>query len=425
MSIDRNRRKHLLVPLLAATRLKKGITYLITIGLSTFMLACGGGSGSGGQVADGGITGSGITMGRITNFGSIFVNGIKFDVDNAAFSRDGLVSTGQSEFSVGEFIVINGSVDASGTAGVATTVEFRDALEGAVTKVSTDGVTIEVLGQSIKTDALTVLHGFALLTDLTLGNIVEVSGVVDASGVITATSIRLKSASFVVGVSENEVKGTVSNLNEVNRTFTIGNITVEYGSARFEGFGAKNLANGQFVEAKSDTNLVGNNLRATEIELEDEFISLSANSEAEIEGIVTRFSTSTNFAVNGIPVTTTSGTQFSNGTQATLGLNVFLEVEGRVNTSGVLVADEISFEDVESESELEGAIQSIDVVNSEVEIAGQVVVIDSSTLMIDELRDLSQFTINDLVVGDQIEVKGIALSNGKILATKFKRKDND
>lgn len=398
------------------------VPYLTVVVLSASLFACGGG---GVQIVDGGITGSGITMGRITNFGSIFVNGIKFDVDNASFNRDGVVSTGQSEFSVGEFIVINGSIDASGTTGVATSVEFRDALEGAVTVASADGSTIEVLGQSIRTDPLTVFNGFAALTDLTVGNIVEVSGVADALGVITATSIRLKSTSFVIGVSENEVKGTVSNLNETNKTFNIGNISVEYGSATLNGFGSQGLTDGQFVEAKSDTNLVANNLVATEIEREDEYLSLGANTEAEIEGYVTSFTSATNFAVNGISVTTTSGTDYSNGSAATIALNGFLEVDGEVNASGVLVAEEISFKDADSSVELEGTIQSIDTVNMEVEIAGQVVVIDASTIMIDELLNISELTINDLRLGDAVEVKGLALANGKILATKFKREEND
>ncbi|CAA6812176.1 MAG: Unknown protein [uncultured Thiotrichaceae bacterium] len=398
------------------------VPYLTVVALSASLLACGGG---GTQIVDGGITGSGITMGRITSFGSIYVNGIKFDVDNASFNRDGIASSGQSEFSIGEFIVINGSIDASGTTGVASSVQFTDALEGAVTTASTDGSTIEILGQSIKTDPLTVFYDFAALTDLTVGNIVEVSGVADATGVITATSIRLKSGSFVVGISENEVKGLVSNLNEASKTFSVGNITVEYGSASLEDFGAQNLANGQFVEAKSNTNLVGNNLIASVVELEDEYLSLGANTEAEIEGFVTNYTSAASFAVNGISVTTTSATSYKNGSAASIGLNVFLEVEGEVNASGVLVAEEISFEDADSGVELEGAIQSVDTVKNEVEIAGQVVVIDASTIMIDELRELSPFTINDLVVGDLVEVKGTALANGKILATKFEREEID
>lgn len=398
------------------------VRYLMIAFFSSALLACGGG---GTNIADGGITGSGITMGRITNFGSIFVNGIKFDVDNASFNRDGVTSSGQSEFSVGEFIVINGSIDASGTTGVATSVQFDDALEGAVTVASADNTTLEVLGQLVKTDQLTVFYDFAALTDLTVGNIVEVSGVADADGVIIATSIRLITTSFIVGSSQNEVKGVVSNLNEVSKTFNIGAILVEYAGATLEDFDGQSLVNGQFVEAKSNTSLVGNNLLATVVELEDEFISLGANTEAEIEGYVTSYQSASSFAVNGISVTTLSSTRYSDGTSASIGLNVLLEVEGEVNSAGVLVAEEISFKEAEAANELEGTIQSIDLTASEVEVAGQVVVIDASTIMVDELFNLSPLTINDLRIGDLVEVKGTALTNGKILATKFEREEND
>ncbi|MEW8384692.1 MAG: hypothetical protein AB2704_22775, partial [Candidatus Thiodiazotropha taylori] len=49
------------------------------------LYSCGGGSG-GSQVADGGIGGTGVTQGRVTGFGSIFVNGIEYETDNASFT---------------------------------------------------------------------------------------------------------------------------------------------------------------------------------------------------------------------------------------------------------------------------------------------------------------------------------------------------
>ena len=48
-------------------------------------------------VAEGGMTGTGISAGRITGFGSIYVNGVYYNVDKAAFYRNGVVSN-QSSF---------------------------------------------------------------------------------------------------------------------------------------------------------------------------------------------------------------------------------------------------------------------------------------------------------------------------------------
>ena len=201
--------------------------------LSAFLNSCGGGIDVASNGSDG-ITGTGVTAGRVTSFGSIYVNGIKFDVDSATFSRDGAASSGQSEYSVGEYVVIKGSVDDSDPAnptGTAEEVIFEDILDGEVTEASADNLTIKVLGQSIEIDSNTTLlddrdgstsDTFPNLTDLIVGNMVEVSGVRDADGLIKATSIKLKEDSFVVGESENEIKGTVSSLNTSDETFMLG-----------------------------------------------------------------------------------------------------------------------------------------------------------------------------------------------------------
>ena len=404
---------------------------LLMILLSLLLISCGGGgssltssggvnSGGGVNIADGGIGGTGITFGRITNFGSIIVNGVRFDVDNASFIRDGVPSAGQTEFSIGEYIAVKGVINAGGTTGVATEVTFTDILEGTVTVSSIDNVTLEILGQKVNTDALTVFIGFNTLNDLSVGNITEVSGVKDANGLITATSIKLKETRFVEGTSENELKGTLSNLDVVNQSFDIGNIQVQFNTATMEGFNGQPLQNGQFVEVKSDTNISGNVFIATRIELDDEYQAISANTKAEVEGLITRFASLTDFDVNGLISTTTSATEYKNGSATNLALNSFVEVEGFVNAAGILIANEISFKDSESSVELNGLIQSTNLANNEIEVANQVVVIDSSTLMIDT-RDQPIFPLrfSDLMIGNRVEIRGIPSTNGKILATRL------
>jgi len=419
----------------------KKILASILIPLFLLLNACGGGS------SDGGMTGTGITAGRITNFGSVFVNGIQFNVDNATFSRDGVISQ-QSDFLVGEYVVIEGNVNPAGTSGTATKVIFTDLLEGEVTGVSTDGISIEVLGQNIKTDSLSIFHDFTNLTDLAVGSVVEVSGLRDASGVLVANSIELKQDVFIQGISENEVKGMVSNVNQTQMTFQIGAITIDYSNAEVDDFAGGIPIAGQFVEAKSNQPLNGNILIAFEVELEDEFITVAYNTEVEIEGLVTRFTSTTDFDVNGLNVTTSNSTEFDDGVAGNLALNVLLEVEGIINSSGVLVADKIKFRgssgssddndddssdtdsnddngsDNNSEVRIEDSIQSINILSSEVVVAGTTIVIDATTLMRDKSdQEVSPLTINDLAVADNVEVRGFTLANGKVTATRFERDD--
>ncbi len=327
------------------------ILFVCLLSSSLFIGACGGGG------SDGGISGTGapaaITLGRITDFGSIIVNGIRFNVDNATFLRDGSRASGQQEFSIGEYVVIHGTVNDTTKTGVANQVSFKDILEGSVTAATTDNITIEVLGQVITTDNATVYHGSGItrLSDFVAGNIVEVSGIKEANGRVLATSIKLKQNQFIDGESENEIKGIISSLNSTDKTLMINNILVKYGSARLKGFNGP-LQNGQFIEVKSKTNIIGNTLIASKIELEEnEYQHITANSKVELEGVVTRFNSLNDFAVNGIPVTATVNTRYKKGTAADVGLNVLLEVEGKVNSAGVLVAEKIEIENSSSDSE--------------------------------------------------------------------------
>ncbi len=400
--------------------------FLAILFLSTSILfqGCGGGSVS---VADGGISGTGITMGRISNFGSIIVNGVRFDVDSASFIRDGVPATGQEEYSVGEFVVIRGTTDNSGLTGIAEEVTFTNEIEGAVTMVSADGLSLEVLGQTVITDSLTVLIGFTDISTLTIGNIIEVSGIKDANGNIQATSVKFKATVFIPGTSEYELKGTVSNLDATTMTFTINDLIIDYSGATLEDFGSVELRDGLFVEVESDSLIVGNVLIADKVELEDETSEFDEGTEAKIEGQITRFNSATDFDVNGFKVTTDTNTVYSNGNINDLTLGAFLELEGETNSTGVIVAKSIEFEENEDElDEYEGFVESISVSTNKVIVSGKTVVIDSETIMRDESDlNVSPLTLADLALNDKVKVVGILQATGDILASKFERKESE
>jgi hypothetical protein len=322
-------------------------TKAMFLALSLLLLSsCGGGDDESEDVASegGGISGTGITsIGVITGFGSIYINGIRFDIDNAIFNRDGKASIGQSEFSVGEYIVIKGMLNADKKTGVAQNVSFTDIVEGQVTAISNNS--IDVLGQKILINKDTVFHGFKQLTELSQGNILEVSGIKNSKGKSTATSIKLKQKQFDHN-SENEVKGTISQLNKAQKIFKINLITVDYAGATFKGMTLANLKNGQFVEVKSRSTLSGTTLIANEVELEDENHEINdAKGKLELQGLVTRFVSITDFDVNNQKITTYSKTKYKHGKPSDITLNALIEVEGKINSAGVLVADEVSFDD--------------------------------------------------------------------------------
>lgn len=397
------------------------ISQWVTTGISILMLV-GCGAGGVGSLAEGGISGTGISVGPITGFGSVYVNGVKYDVSRAAFIRGGQSVGGQEEFSIGEYVTVTGDVNADGVSGTASKVTFENSVEGPVTAVSTDGVSCEILGQKVRTDRLTVLIGFQSLTALAAGNVVEVSGSRNAAGEITATSVKFKQAAFVPGAGELEVKGPITSVDATGRSFTLNGLLVDYGGAILRGFPASGLAAGQFVVAKSRQSLAGNVMRAESVELKSALPAFTANTKVEFEGVITRFASSADFDADGLRVLASAQTEFKDGTHAALAPNVRVKVEGVIDASGILAAREVEVRESRASIELKARIEAINAGANELTLLGKTVVIDSSTILLDDsAARISPLTLARFAVGDLIEVKGNLLSNGKVLATRIDR----
>ena len=384
--------------------------------------SCGGGPG-GLLLSEGGIGGTGISVGSITGFGSIWVNGVRYDVSEASFVRDGAAATGQSDYRVGEIVTITGSINTDGVSGKAVTVEFNDVLEGTLSNIDLSAKSLEVLGNTIQTDALTVFHGFSLLSDLQLGNVLEISGGYNAQGEIRASSITLKDQVFTDGVSMLEVKGMVSDVDLSAQTFRLGQLLVDYSMAALE-LPLGMPVNGQYVEVESNLAPQGNLIIASEVESYEESSVFESGQELELEGFVTSFTDPQHFSVSGQSVITNASTRFENGALADIRLNSFVEVEGYIDDQGVLLADEVSIKQSSSEEsmELEGYISAMSLADSELMISGATVFVDNSTILLDETGE-EGFSIrfSDLSVNDFIEVKGVFLGDGRLLALRIDR----
>jgi Domain of unknown function (DUF5666) len=308
--------------------------------------ACGGGGGT--TTADGGMGGTGISVGTITGFGSVFVNGVEFSTSGALITKNGNTSD-ESELRIGMVVAVHGTFDANGTTGTASQIDFNDDLEGPIQNIDVAAQTLIVMGRTVTVNTGTRYEGVTGFIDLVVGNVIEVSGLPQADGKIIATYIELKSTSYTPG-EEIEVKGPISGLDTLAKTFMIGDLTVDYSAATLPAGG---LSDGLFIEVKSTTGFIGDVLVASEVELEDSGIHSSEGTEVKLEGFVTRFDSALDFDVNGQPVTTTDATVFEHGAPSSLGPDVRLEVEGRLDSNGVLIARQISFENEEGGSATE------------------------------------------------------------------------
>lgn len=408
----------------------KNIKLVIFSILLTLAASCGGSGGNSTPVANppppvGGIGRTGIAMGPISTFGSVVVNGVRYDTGSAAFTVNGL-SGSQDDLRVGHVITVSGTIDDNGVDGDADEVSFDDNVKGPIQNIDLALSQIVVLGQTVLIDAETSFDDSINPTSidgLNVDDIVEVSGLVDATGRITATRIELKPAG-----TEFEVLGIVSGHDMANFLFNINDLVVDYEGATLDNdFPGGQINDGDFVEAKGVSLNVNGELIATVVELKNGLGNIAAGVHVEIQGFVTRFNSATDFDVTGLPVTTTASTVYEGGVVGDLGLNIKVEVEGDVNSSGVLVATKVDIRRAKAVR----ATANVDSVNAganSLVMLGITISVDALTRLEDKSSaDVSPLTLADITAGNYVEVRGgeFPASSGDILATILEREDAD
>lgn len=366
--------------------------------------------------SDAGIQGSGYayrmtTYGRITQFGSIFVNGVEYDTSAANIRIDGL-SGSQSQLRVGQVVTVQADVNADATAGAATDVSFASDVVGPLAQVDLAGGTLIVLGQKIHLlgDTLLDLHLGGLL-GLLPGIMVQISGFPNAAGEIQATRIDL-----VLGMPTLRLKGAVQDLDTAAHTFRVNTQTVNYADV----VPAGTLANGSTVSVQGSIPLGQTAVRATGVDLVSG-LGGAAGDFGQLEGLITAFNSGSDFMVGLQRVITDADTQFLLNGQ-TLGPNVPVEVRGEFNADGALVAREIQ---VSPQGLLAaaGLVESVSPADHSVRVLGvNVTTSDATTFADQSSQNLRPFALSDVRAGDYVEVRGAAAGAG-VQATTVKRSD--
>jgi cytoskeletal protein CcmA (bactofilin family) len=319
------------------------------------LAACGGGGGGGadggiggtGGGGDGGIGGTGVAFGGITAFGSVWVNGVRYNTDTAVFKLDDRNVT-QADLRVGMVVRVDGSISSSSTTNSsAATVTVDEAIKGRVEQVL-DANRMLVMGQTVQIDDLTRFDNGVVPV---LGDAVHVHGLVVSDGTVAASYMEKKSA---LGTPPFAVKGFVKAHDSVAQTFTVGTLSVRYTGAVTGDMPAGSW-NGLVVQVKGSncaSTPVCGTLTATQVEPNGPRVSSA--SAAEFEGYVDSVSAS-GFSIGAQQVVMTASTVYENGVAADLVVGMKLEVEGSIS-GGVLTARKVSFRD---NGRLEGDVATV------------------------------------------------------------------
>jgi hypothetical protein len=365
-----------------------------------------------------------VTTGVITGVGSVYVNGVRYDTNDASVTMDDRPGD-PLQLRVGQYVELKGHTHqywnyAETSADV---IRYHDVLEGPITSIDAVAGSFVAIGQTVRVSLDTVFGDDivpASIEGLAVGDVVEVSGIVPADGLIDATRIDLKPDG-----GPYDVSGYITSVSVAAHRFNLNALVVDYSAANMEDFEDADPAVGDLVKVTGATFLADGALVALHVELRsDDYLSAGPGDIVEVEGPIADFVSVTDFTVAGWDVTTTADTTYEHGTAASLADGVLVMVKGIADANGVLVAHKIAFREVSTIR----IVAQVDAKSTSGELAllGVGVSTNDTTVFQDmSALALREFDLGDVAVGNWLDVRGYEepVGSGKVVATHVVRID--
>ena len=385
------------------------------------------------------------TVGQITGFGSIYVNGVEYNTAGAAYDVDDDVASGDDALAVGMIVNIQGSVDPNGRTGTANSVSYDDDVEGPVANLATDPddmsiKTFEIMGVAVQADKNSTnfeaeddpAFSFETIAD---GDNVEVSG--EYSGdTLLASYIEKQDALD----DDYEARGTVDQYDGADQFVLIlrNGSTLNVEVAAGAEIPSAGIADGQYVEVEGripDPVNAPDTLLASKVELEDEDrIDSDDEDEVEIKGILAYDADTATWSVKGVQLAFGEATMYSPESladriadQSADGL--FVEVEGQY-LEGVLQVRELELED--DELEFKADVSSVTAVDARDGALGLTfgnamgsvdVQVTPDTMFLDD-DAMDHYDLSSIMVGDKVEIEARMGDDGLVYASNLHLEDD-
>ncbi|MEJ8859355.1 DUF5666 domain-containing protein [Variovorax robiniae] len=285
----------------------------------------GSGVGSGGT----GVTSaSAVGVGSVDGFGSVIVNGLRYDVEGAAISVEDAPG-----LEIGMTARVVGAVDAGFATGVAKEISSAAELRGPVTSVDESAGTLLVMGTTVSTDSSTVWAGSLTFPGMAAGTVLQVWGLPASPGVLRATRIAQ-----VGEPAAPIVTGRVEQLDRAAQVFRLGGLQVDYRAAAVAmGGNAATLANGAIVRVRASQAPVHGFLTASLVQSWYDHAS-PAGTTALLEGVIDDYAGPGAFRVLDTTVDASAAKITGGPGTSALGNGVKVIVGGTFDSSGRLVA---------------------------------------------------------------------------------------
>ncbi|MBS0319915.1 MAG: hypothetical protein JSR18_05190 [Proteobacteria bacterium] len=263
--------------------------------------------------------------GAVAPGSGLVLNGTTFDARRAGVVVNSATASA-ADVLPGMVADVAGTVTASGSHAIASTVSVSRVVRGVVVNVGTGGTGLSVGHLGVKATAATVLAGAAAMSALAPGDTIDVYGDVDvATAVVTAT--RIERIAPVPGI---ELRGIVTAVTA--GALTVDGVAVDTSGATYSGFAGTVRAGDSVVVVGADApgGIVASSVSA-DVQAEP-----ADGDEGEIEGRVVALLDGGLFQVAGVTVDASAAT-FSGGSLTDVVAGVEVHVDGVV-VDGVLVA---------------------------------------------------------------------------------------
>ncbi len=191
-------------------------------------------------------TAAATVTGKVEGLDSFVVNGIDYDTDSTSvFINERPANV--SDLRPGQVVTLDGEVNFSDATGNAHEIRYHPSVVGPVQSTNVENGQLVVMGQTIRTNIDTVFGtgiDTATYDRLSIGTVVEISGLADTDGAIDATRIDR-----TVPGDTLRVTGTVSAVDRANLRFAINRLPVDYRGATLVDLAGGMPAEGMTVTA--------------------------------------------------------------------------------------------------------------------------------------------------------------------------------
>lgn len=415
-------------------RIQSALQLLLASVAALALHACGGGGvGTNGT----GIIQGGSSAGTVTGFGSVIVDGVRYDDSQVVAQRDDASGRVAAELQLGQRLELTYNDDGLGNLA-AQAVRVAPSMVGPVQSVVPAGLTLTVLNQlvQINNDAtagpVTVFGGgYASLADIAVADWVEVHAVAQPVATAGAPQWLATRIEKVAAQASVRIAGRVSAVHSSAglRSFQLNGLTIQTaGDTQWPSGTA--LADGQAVVvfgAPANFNPATARLIASRVTLQTR--GVSGSNEDHLAGWISSLAADFSFEADGVSITLAPNPTIVGGKLADLVNGAYVLVRGHYTTDDdhlLATSVELRYAAGRSEeaAELHGTVLDWTAATRRFTLRG--VVVDASQLLSGNSKlsfgDCAGFT--DLADGMQVEIKGIGTSYG-VQATRITCKSGD